>query len=71
MKMNPKAEALNAMAEEGGNYKEPMDKSKDMEEDMSEGESQDSCCVKCSCGASLKCADCGETPCECSCGQED
>jgi hypothetical protein len=67
MKMNPKASALNAMAEEGGNYKEPKTKAEDVSEDTTEGETEDTCCVKCSCGASLLCADCGKSTCECDC----
>ena len=66
MKMNPKAEALNAMAEEGGNYKEPMNKSEDNAEDTQEGESNCNC-VKCSCGAELMCADCKQPACDCNC----
>lgn len=67
MKMNPKASALNSMAEEGANYKEPATKAADNSEDTSEGESTDSCCVKCSCGADLLCADCKQSTCECNC----
>lgn len=67
MKMNPKATALMGMAEEGKNYKEPMTESEDMEEDAAEGESEDTCCIKCACGANLLCADCKQSTCECDC----
>lgn len=67
MKMNPKAAALGAMAEEGGKYKEPSTEVADTEEDKAEGESEDSCCVKCKCGADLLCKDCKELVCECNC----
>jgi hypothetical protein len=63
MKMNPKAAALGAMAEEGGNYKEPMSKSADMEEDDTEGGSA----VKCKCGCDVVCKDCQMAPEDCSC----
>mgnify|MGYP006282978301 CR=1 FL=1 len=69
MKINPKAEALNAMAEEGKNYKEPVDKSKDMAEDTSEGENESA--VKCHCGCDVVCKDCQQAPEDCSCGGED
>jgi len=67
MKMNPKAAALGAMAEEGGNYKEPSTKAANAEEDTAEGESVDSCCVSCKCGADLLCASCKESVCKCDC----
>ena len=67
MKMNPKAEALNAMAEEGGNYKEPMNKSEDNAEDMQEGESESA--VKCQCGCDVVCKDCQSAPEDCNCNE--
>lgn len=66
MKMNPKAEALNAMAEEGGNYKEPMNQSEDNAEDATEGESA----VKCHCGCDVVCKDCQQAPENCNCNEE-
>lgn len=63
MKMNPKAAALGAMAEEGGNYKEPMSKSADTAEDTAEGESA----VKCQCGSDVVCKECQMAPEACDC----
>jgi hypothetical protein len=63
--MNAKASALSNMAEEGDNYKEPSTTEEDMQEDTSEGE--DTCCVKCACGADLMCKSCGHSTCECNC----
>lgn len=63
MKMNPKANALNAMAEEGGNYKEPTTEAEDAKEDTAEGESS----VKCKCGCDVVCKDCSEAPDNCEC----
>jgi len=65
MKMNPKAEALGAMAEEGGNYKEPMNASADNTEDTSEGEGGSA--VKCQCGCDVVCKDCNMAPEDCNC----
>jgi hypothetical protein len=63
MKMNPKASALNSMAEEGGNYKEPATESEDMSEDKVEGEGS----VKCKCGCDVVCKDCTMIPENCNC----
>jgi hypothetical protein len=65
MKMNPKASALGAMAEEGDNYKEPMNESEDNSEDMSEGEGGSA--VKCHCGCDVVCKDCNMAPEDCNC----
>lgn len=48
--------------EEGGSYKEPMDKMADMEEDMAEGED-----AMCKCGEPMVCKGCDMPESECSC----
>jgi hypothetical protein len=63
MKMNPKADALSTMAEEGGDYKEPSSEAEDMKEDKAEGESS----VKCQCGCDVVCKDCMSAPEDCNC----
>ena len=71
MKMNPKASALTVMIKDGMKSASPMDSSAPDAEDVADNgadeNTEDTCCVKCACGASLLCADCKQPTCECNC----
>ena len=68
MKMNPKAAALSSMASD---VSKTMNDAEDLTDngadESTENDKQDTCCVKCACGADLLCADCKKPTCDCTC----